>query len=69
MSEKKNEKSLNEIPEFFSAPLAGINFPHAVNGVDVSGDVGRSGKRLSANVALVIRVLVFRLRVDCQSGL
>jgi hypothetical protein len=69
MSEKQNEKSFCEIPELFSAPLAGINFPHAVNGVDVSGDVGRSGKRLSANVALVIRVLVLRLRVDRQSGL
>ena len=41
-----------------------VHLSDVVDGVDVPGHVGRSGEGLSADVALVVRVLVLRLRVN-----
>ncbi len=57
------------LPEFLPTPLAWVQLGHVVNGVDVTGDVGRTRKWLITNFAFVLCVLVFGFRMNSQARL
>ena len=56
-------------PEVLATPLARIQLGLGVNGFYVPGHVGRPRKRLAADLALVLCVLVLCLAVDGQTRL
>lgn len=56
-------------PELFAAELAGERLGHGVDGLHVPRHVGSPGEALVADLALVVRVLVLGLGMDCEAGL
>ena len=54
-------------PKLLATPLAGVRLAHVVDGVDMPGNVGRSGEGLATYVAFVVGVLMLGLGVNGQA--
>ena len=52
--------------KLLTAPLARVRLAHVVDGVDMPGNVGRSGECLATNLAFVVGVLMLGLGVNGQ---